>query len=89
MVLHVVVVSRPFVRCIETRNDVVSGEVAGERFVRRTKMIRSRFLEIPSYDGENGFEENEVDEKEDPNRGQELLRKNSPSTWPYSLKTFM
>lgn len=39
-----VAMKRRCVRCLVTGKDITSGEVAGERSVKDTKMIRSRFL---------------------------------------------
>lgn len=44
---HGVAVMRPCARCMVTADDVISGEIASERSVMETKMIRSRFLKLP------------------------------------------
>lgn len=42
-----VAVSRPHVRCKVAGENIVGRQMAGQRFVTDTKMIRSSFLEIP------------------------------------------
>lgn len=44
---HGVARNGPCVRCMESGEDVISGETADKRSVRVTKMIGSCFLEIP------------------------------------------
>lgn len=45
-VRYVVAGKRSYITCMKTREDNISVEMAGKRFVKDTNMIRSRFVEI-------------------------------------------
>lgn len=63
-VRHIVAEKRPYVRCIVTGDHVNSDEMVCERSVRETKIIGSRFLEIPSNDTKNVEDLNELCQEE-------------------------
>lgn len=56
---HGVAVNRPFVTCMVTGEDTISGEMAGERSMGKTERIRSCVLEIPREDTKSDENENE------------------------------
>lgn len=55
-----------------TEEDIISGEIAGEWFMRGTRIIRSRFVEIPRNNTRGVEDGNEVAQKEEAGCSQEL-----------------
>lgn len=58
-----------------TGEDIISGKMAGERYVRVSEIIRSRFLGISRKNKESGKDRNEVAHKEEAHCGLESLKK--------------
>lgn len=88
VVRYGVAVNRPSVKVLVTGEDVISGKISVERFVREAKVLSSRFLEIlknNTWSVEGG---NEVADKEERQRVQELLKNTLLPAWPSFLKTF-
>lgn len=68
---------------------IIGGEMDGARSTRETKMITSLFLKIPTNNTRSFEDVKEVRREKEADCGKELLRRNSLSTWPYFLETFM
>lgn len=64
-VLHSVPLKRSCVRCVATGENIISSEMGCQRLLRETRMISSRFLEIPRNRAGSLEEENEVDQEEE------------------------
>lgn len=47
---HCIAVKRLCVRCMVTGKNIISSEMAGERSVRKIRMINSRYMEISTSD---------------------------------------
>lgn len=76
---YVVEVKKTFVRWTETNEDLINSEMARERSVKGTKIIRSCFMWALRINTESVEDANEVAREDDADCSEELLRKNSLS----------
>lgn len=67
------------VRCMVIGEDIISSVLTSERSVRKTKLLRSGFLKIPSNNTEGVEDVNGERQKKESNYGQEWLSKKSLS----------
>lgn len=77
VMFHGVAVKGPCGRCKDTEEDMISRELADERSMRVTEMIRSRSPKIPRNNTEISDGGNEIAEEEEAEFSQELSRNNS------------
>lgn len=68
---------------------MTTSEMANERSVVETSIIRSRFLDIPRNHTGSVKDGNEIAQGEESLCFLDLLKCNSQSTWPYFLRIFV
>lgn len=83
---HGVAGKGPCTTCMSIGEDIISRHMGSERSFRDPKKTISHFQEIPSNSTGNVEDRNKVAKEEDTVRGQELLKNNTLSTWPFFLK---
>lgn len=72
---HDVLLNRYSFRDILAGEDMISGELAGERSMGETKIVRNRFLEIGTSNTMSAEDRNKADLEDKVDYGQELLKK--------------
>lgn len=69
--------------------DIISGEMDGERSVKDTKMIKNRFLEIPRNNIWSAMNVDKVPQEKKLKCDKEFFRKSSLLLWPSFLEKFL
>lgn len=88
-VRHSLSVNRLFSRCIVAGANFISIEMASERSVRETNMRRNRFKEMSSNSTDSVNDENTLEQEDEANCGQALLKKNFLFKGQSFLEKFM
>lgn len=72
----------PWLKCIVTKENIISGQVAHARSLRETELTSESFRKTPENSTSNTFYENVMVQKERSDSGEDLLKDHLLSSWP-------
>lgn len=71
---HGVAINRPSFRCMVTKTDNIIGEMACERSVSETEIVRSCILKFSTINTRSSGDESQISPEIEVNYGEEFLR---------------